>query len=648
MGDYFDLPPLSPDEAEPGTNEYAIIQWCDAKLQRGIKFIESQVGYDKIESNINAIFSYEKSTQASYVPQAASGLSKTRANLTAKTAEDLVAMLTDTRCFWNYTTNNPKYEPQFRLCNKIAVQWYSDRLIDLRIGDVMRDYTTAGTGIAHLYYSRAIDDMMLEREDPRNVFPIEPTTYHTFQDCLGVIVRRPRTPEWVREEYDKVVRPESGGQSGFFGWIQRLVEGPGERSGPLSKRSAADKDVPGVPIVFVNTAYLHDRRTNKTGKTVRMGPWEDDKPSTPWSYEVKPKAPLYPFNRMIVWAAGVLLYDGPSPYWSAKFPVIKFTLNPWPGSWFGKAPLTDCLPLNNSINSNLRVIDDHNAQVAQPAMIGDRNVSKAEMNKANTRSPGMKIRTNMASGKGISIVPPPPLDSSIWEIIKWCQETMKEISGTFDPGSMAQLGQIPSDDTIDTLMKAMTPGVRLRSRILEGAFKELAEHYLYCIFEFDSLSKRVAKFGPQGATDEDFDYDSRTMIPDDIPDGDVGDIGATEDALGLDNPRPLYVRAKVIIEGASCKFDPSSLLNTAAQQDLMKYAMFAKMGYISAFTLMEKAGVLNFAPPTLIVPPDEIGRLKLQQDLGIGMIANAQGRKASDSAPPAMGNTGNGPTITTS
>ena len=94
-------------------------------------------------------------------------------------------------------------------------------------------------------------------------------------------------------------------------------------------------------------------------------------------------------------------------------------------------------------------------------------------------------------------------------------------------GSVASLAQLPSDDTIDTLMKAMTPRVHLRSRILEGFYKELAMQYLYCIAQFDNLVKRVLKFGPSAATKEDFDFDPRTFIPDDIPDGEPGDIAGT-------------------------------------------------------------------------------------------------------------------------
>ena len=257
----------------------------------------------------------------------------------------------------------------------------------------------------------------------------------------------------------------------------------------------------------------------------------------------------------------------------------------------------------------------------------------------------MKVKTNLASGKGIQVVNPPPLEPLIMNFIEKCEQWMQKLAGVADPSAMANLAQIPSDDTIDTLMKAMTPGVRLRSRILEGAYKELAQQFLYSTFEFDTLAKRVAEFGPAGATKEDFDYSPNSMIPDDVPSGEPGDNA--DAALGLDNPRPLYQRAKTLLASIVCEFDPSSLLNTAAQQDLMKYFLLAKMGYVSVFTIMEKMG-LNFAPPSLIIPPDEIGRLQLQQSLGIGMTANAQGRKATDQAPPAMGQNSSGPTITTS
>lgn len=647
MSDFYDLPPLTTDAAQFGTKDWDIVQWCEERLERGIHFVEGQIGYDKIDEAAKAILSYEAGNVISYSP--VKGLSKTRANLVAVTAEDIVASLTDVRYFWNYKTQNAKYSKQCSLTNKGGEMWYKNQNADLRIGDSMRFYAMGGTGYVHFYYSREINDFRVESIDPRHVFPIDPPTSYEIQDCKGIIMRMPRTPDWVKEEYGKTVAPESSPKGKWFGWLLRTLDGPASgNGGPLSRKAAADKPIPHTPTVFVNTMYLKDNRTNKSQDTLYMGPWKNGQPQAPWSYKVKPGGQLYPFKRMLVWGGGALLYDGPSPYWHAKFPLVKFTLNPWPMSWFGKAPLTDTLPLNESINKNLRVIDDHAAQVAEPATIGDRNVSRAEMNKVNTRAPGMKIRTNMASGKGIQIVPPPPLDSIIWEIIKWCEEKIPQMAGVANLGAIASLNQIPSDDTIDTLMKTMTPGNRLRSRILEGCYKELAYMFLYNFWEWDSLPRREAMFGPAGVTKEDFDYSPGSGVPDDVPDGEEGDIASTIDALQANEPRQLYERGKAMLLGIACEFDPSSLLNSAAQQELMKYFMLAKMGYVSVFTLMEKMGISNFAPEGLQVPADELGRLALQQQLGVGMIANAQGRKASDQAAPAMGMNSGGPTITTS
>jgi hypothetical protein len=654
--DFFDLPPLpDPDVAKAGTRDYSILQWCDERVRQGQEFIEAQVGYDKIDKAISAIFAYEKKSGASYAP-APKALSNTFVNLVAITAEDITAMLTDARVFWSYTTNNPKYEAQVRLCNKDAEAWYTSRNIDLRMGDVVRYYCVAGTGYAHLYYSRRLGDMMVEAEDPRNVIPIGPISYHSLQDAEGVVTRRARTPAWVKAEYGKDVAPDTGAQS-IFGWFLKAmgsVTNKSSVSGPLSPdRKHADSPIPKTPTVFVNTMYLNDTRVNPNSHDVYMGGWETDlegqwRGKNPWSYVVKPGMPLYPFKRMIVWGGGVKLYDDTSPYWHGMYPVVKMTLNPWPMSFLGKAPLWDILPLNESMNGLLRVIDDNAAQHAQPGAVADRNVSRAEFNKFNSRIPGYKMRTNMASGKGITIVPPPSLPQSLWQHVDKIEKWIQQLAGTANIDQMANLNQVPSADTIDAIMKAQTPGVRSRSRIMEGFAREFGMMYLSCIAEFDTLSKRIDKFGVQAVTAEDFDYDPHTMIPDDVPDGSPGDIGASLDAFASDGPRPMYERWAQVARSIATGMKSSSLLNSAGQQDRMEDFMLSKMGYLSIFSLMDSLGRKNFAPPGLIVPADEIGRLNLQQQLGIGMIANSQGRKSTDQKAPAMGQNANGPTITTS
>jgi len=649
--DFFDLPPTREDAAKPGSRDYAIIEWANDRLEQGRRFVEASVGYDRISSTIDAIFANESDTGVSYAP-VARPLSKTRVNLVAKTNEDLTALLTDTRVFFNYATHNPRYEPQARILNQQAEDWYTGRMIDLRIADVIRYCNVAGTGWAHLYYNRRLNDMMVDAKDPRMVYPIEPISYHTIQDALGVIIRDARTPGWVRAEYGKNVKADIG-DPGIFGWLRRTFAGGSQKvSGPLSRREPNKDDaIPAVPTVFVNTMYLNDDRVNETNETIYMGKWNEDrtKELTSWSYKVPPGFPLYPFKRLTVWTTDTLLYDGPSPYWHGKFPLIKLTVNPaFPKSWLGKANLWDVIPLNKSMNDLLRVIDDHAAQVAQPSVIADRNVSKSELNKFNSRVPGAVIRTNMAAGKGIQVNPPPPLDQSLWQHVQWIEQMIQKLSGTADMSQISQLAQIPSDDTIDTLMKAMTPGNRSRSRIIEGFMLEFAEMYMYDCAEFDTLPKRIAKFGPGAVTPEDMDFDPKTFIPDDVPDGQPGDIGSMENALGTDEPRPRYVRAREMLKSVTYKFKKGSLLNSAATQERMEDLLLSKMGYISWFTLMENLGRMNLVPSQVIVPNSELERLQLQQQLGLGMVADAQGRKATNEAPPSMGQSGNGPTIQTS
>ena len=218
-------------------------------------------------------------------------------------------------------------------------------------------------------------------------------------------------------------------------------------------------------------------------------------------------------------------------------------------------------------------------------------MSRSEFTKFNSAVSGYKIRSNQASGKGIQIVNPPQLAQSLWQHIDKIEEWIREAGGTANIQQLASLNQIPSTDTIDTLQKFMTPGIRLRSRILEGFMKEFSEQFLYCIVEFDTLSKRLMKFGPEAVTAEDFDFSAGNFIPDDVPDGSPGDVGSTLDAFMADGPRPLYERAKAMLASFAFKFAPSSLLNSAGQAELMQSFVMAKMGYLSCFSLMEKAGI---------------------------------------------------------
>ena len=509
-------PQLPPD---PGTVGDSILNWLNEKKDEGEAFLAAQPGWAQIQKSIDAVMSIDNSPLGASTPGAASrtSLSRTRTNRIAKIAEDIAALMTDTKPFWDYAVANRRFEQHAEIYGKLATFWYQRRNIDLRLADAIKYYIVAGTGYVHLFYNPDIEDMDVVAEDPRNVIPIDPTGYESLESCRGVIVKKKIPVSYIRDKFGVDVKAEVDGSTTTL--LQKAYDTAAQIVGPIwaSKRNGdgASNALPRIPTVWLYTAYLKDTRCNTkkdlgdkfTGGPIKVGQFTTDEsgeevPADNWSYVVKPGDPLYPNRRMIQWVGSQKLVDQPSIYWHGQFPLIKITLNPQPFTWLGKAPVWDLLPLQGSLNDLLRVVDDHAAQVAQPGAIMDKtNVSKSTAQSFNTRAAGYKLWQNPLAGKGIQVVNPPPLDQAIWEHIKWIQQEMKELSGIVDMSEMFGMGQIPSNSTVDSIMRAMTPAIRFRSRIMEAFTRTFAEQLAYnfkrlsCADPFRSTTARKNSSG---------------------------------------------------------------------------------------------------------------------------------------------------------
>src|SRR6185369_11017576 len=167
-------------------------------------------------------------------------------------------------------------------------------------------------------------------------------------------------------------------------WLNKMRDSIADVASPIwkfRKSGDASPDIPRIPTATLYTCYLKDDRRNEKNGTVYMGKFnKDGTPENNWSYKVEKGEKLYPHRRMIMWAGQKVIYDGPSFYWHGQFPIIKLTLNPWPWSWLGKAPVWDLIRLQLSLNRLLRVVDDHSSQVAQPGAVIDKNsTSRSDM-----------------------------------------------------------------------------------------------------------------------------------------------------------------------------------------------------------------------------------------------------------------------------
>src|SRR6266850_567340 len=536
----------------------SIISWLTEKVREAEDFLQAQPGWSKIEQAIAAINGDDKG----YDPT--KKLSQTRTNRIGKIFEDLAALLTDTKPFWDYQVSNRRFEQHANNYGKLATYWYQGRNIDLRLAECIQYYAAAGTGYLHVYWDPEIGDIAARSLDPRNVLPIRPKNYESLESCSGVVVRDKVPVNYIRDRYNEQVDPDSDGSAqtwlenavgsvndNIVSPIMRWVKGSNKKTSP---------ELPRIPTVWLYTCYLKDSRTNDTKSTVYMGDWERNaetgemKALQNWSYKVAPDEDLYPHRRMIVWAGSKKLYDGPSYYWHGQFPIIKLTLQPRPWTWLGKAPVWDLLRLQDSINNLLRVVDDHAAQVAQPGSIHDKNsVSKSTFDTFDTRKPGYKIYQNPLAGKGIQVIAPPALDQAIFEQIKWIMDEMKELAGVADLSKMMQLNQLPSNSTVEAILNSLTPALRFRSRILEAFTRQLAMQLAYNFSQFYTLPMRVTILGPGGVTQDDFDYDPGTLIPDhpfpheweEFTDETTGSKGMRLNPKAvLEGPRPRYDRAK--------------------------------------------------------------------------------------------------------
>ncbi len=641
------------------------ISWLTRQVAEAEGFLAAQPGWGKISSAIDAINSEDDTSEFSM----RSVLSATRTNRIAKAVEDSAAQLTDTKPFWDYSVANRRFEQHAQINSKLATFWYQQQNIDLVMGDLAKYYQACGTAFLHLSWDPELMDICAVAEDPRNVLPIRPKRYDSLEYSTGVIVKRRVPVSYVKDHFGVDLAPDTDVPKGMIG---RVIEQVAEVISPIwadarEGKSEGSPTIPRVPSVMLYTCYIKDPRRNTKkdyvgykGRPVEMGLWEDwseDEGTRPpsdawqnekgqwrvprnnWSYLVKPGGKLYPHRRMIQWAGSLKLYDGPCKNWSSArfFPVIKYTLTPYPWSWLGKAPVWDLLRLQTSANKLLRVFDNHAAQVANPGSAFDkRSTSKSTVDEFDTSRPGYKIKFDPLAGKPPQVFNPPPMEPGMFEYFKWIIEEIDTLAGTKDISRMLELGQVPANSTVEAIIHQMTPQLRMRSRILEAFHRNLATQLTYFFAQYYTFPMRVTILGPGGVTLDDFDYDPGSCIPDYLsgdrdPDGNI-----TPEAL-LRGPVPRYERAQEFLRAMVYNIQPGSLLQSSQMERSLVYLQLVRMGVMDPITLMEQLSIPNIGTDKL---PDNVrtvlDRLQWCQQVGLTPQVNPAGRKATGQEPPQV------------
>jgi len=635
-----------PDDKVPVSSDsygYRVIGWCREAIQESDDFLRGQRGYNKIDSAISTIMSEESDLRSV-------SLSSTECNQVGKTFLDMTAGLTDVKPFWEYRTYNKRFESHCSIYGKLSQHAWLQRQMDMAFMFGIQYALAGGSTYLEPYWDTQIEDFRAEAWDPRDVLPIRPTTSTSIQDSYGVISRKARSTNYVRylakhvynrEDLIKYIMPDRDGSTAGASLRNTRVGQLLQRMGdsPFKQRLFGDKsqrDIPRIPTTDIFTCYVDDDAINEQKFPVHMGAFDGDKPLNNWSHVVQYGDRLYPRKRMIVFSSGLPepFYDGPSPWWHGLFPYPKLTLDPMPWTFLGKAPIWDLLPLNKSLNKLLRVYDDWAERLARPDLIADKNaISQHMVDRTDTRRAGKKFRINPVAGKGVQIVGPDPLPADFWKGIEYYESKIKELSGSQDISNLMKLNQMPSSDSIETILESMSLSWRLRSRVIEVFIREFALMMAYNFAQFYTLPRRMTILGAEGVTPQDFDFDPGTLVPDFVDSKDFDEAGNVRREAIERGPLHRYERAREFLRQFSFNIAPGSLLAASEIQKKLLYLQLSRAGLIDHWSLLDVLGVPNVGTAPAATITD---RLMAEQEMGLGMNASPAGRKASGQTMPRL------------
>jgi hypothetical protein len=646
--------------------EKELLKWVEERILEGEAILKTDPAYDEIDKAISYIMGDQLD------PRRPDGLASVVDNRLKNILLQTVAALTDIHPIFGIKSDNPNFQPQADLLNNLSRAWWTGTFADLALADVIRFSAGIGTGYCEVQWdasaSGGAGDIKLIPRDPRDIIPIKPTIGGSVQDWEGVMIRTSMSLEALKARYPEkaaLFTPDTNPGSSTNRTWKKLKAGVSKFVSPAVERlfnTQAQNTVPKMASTDLYYIYYKDRRLHNGTNPITMGD-----PETTWSYEVFPigyekktgitnefgieetepatreDARLYPGCRLIICTKTVLCYDGPSPYWHGKFPVCRLMMDPWPWSLLGQGMCRDLLPLQDALNELLNGVLDYVRKALRPGVIADKKVIPESLwQRMDTRRSGLKLKANMASamGKGLELTKSDPLPSYVFDFLKFTVGELDYLSGVANLTALTQLNQAPGADSIEKMLEALTPILRLRGRLMEAFLREVGEMVIGDFFQFYTLPRRLAILGDNGVDLADFDFDPGKLVPsmqDEDPNYDP--------AYSWKVPRS--ERAKKHLRHFAFQITPNSLLAISQLSRKLLYLQLFRAGMMDPWTLFEVLEIPNGGQPPMEATTIT-DRLMLANEMGLGQAVSPTGRKASGQASPQMAvkNDENGPRVT--
>lgn len=579
----------------------ATLAWLHQALAVGEGILKQEPTYNDIARNIEYVMGKQLS-------QRPNGFSSIVDNRTKKAVLETVSALTDIHPLFGFETSNDAFQDQVVILSKLTKAWWINSFADLRLADVIRYGMAAGTGYVEVNWDKTLmggmGDLILTPVDPRDVIPVNPRFDFSVQSWDGVIIRSLETVETLTARYGIAAAglvPDNGGNrlSRLWGAAAVKVETPSNIFESVGNSKGHNMPARVSSKVFYK-CYLKDSRLWDGGQPLIMGD-----PNTSWSYIVYPlgstmpngeiageaDARVYPRGRLIACTTDRVLYDGPNPYWHGMFPIAKLSLDPWPWSILGGALVTDLRPMQDAVNECLNGVWDYVKKVLTPAVVADKRAVPASVwNRLNTRQAGIKLQQNPTAGKGIEFIKNDPLPGDVMEFFQYMIAEMDNLSGVANLQALMQLNQAPAADSIEKMQEALSPVLRLKSRLLEVFLREIGDMIKSGFFQFYTLPRRVNILGEVGVSMHEFDFEPGSLVPS-LHEEDPGY------SAGLDSRLPTAKRAQEHQKSFTFQIAQGSLLQLSQLSRKLTYLQLFKLNIMDPFSLAEAFEIPNFGTP---------------------------------------------------
>lgn len=594
--------------------------WIADVLTDGKSFLRNQPAYKWIQDGMDMV-------NGDLDAQQIGTLSDYKTEMTNRNAKEIVAAQTNIRIIPSFSTAIQEYNHQKEILNKSFMAWQTMTFFDRRLRKGWQYATYCGTGYIGSrydpdYWYKGHGDIVTDAYGPMDVLPVGMGTDNDLQKAYVTAIRVPMPIHKVWRLYplmrDKIrsSRENSMSRGSVIAQSVRYASAVLKRFGPGTTREEESMPWDMVDVYYL---YVDDDSVNNTGQVIPMG-----QPGTSWYYTVpylgqelkvgetpggqaitrkamRDDCLLYPNKRLIIGNSDNCLNLDPSdqvsPFWHGKTPVAQLRADDYPWLFLG-VPITR-YGLNIEKNNNTMsrgMVDAVNVRLSPPRSFDRNTMSDSLVTTMNPRIPNQVVGLDMTFGGPDQIKPLLPVqfyEFPAW-YIQYVQQNEQRIShqmGVADAQAMTRARQLPSGDSVEKIMESLGPLIKDQSRNMEESIRFFGELWKSNFFQFYRVKRRMQLLGPDGASQEDYDYDPGSLVPSDSAVIEMRKVGTT--TQGVD----VFERARWHKDNFTFQITPYSLHELNSMTRKLFHLQLKKSGFpLDPWTEAELFDVKNFGP----------------------------------------------------